>query len=173
MCEEIKKTTFEELGLGKKTLEAIKKKGFEEPSEIQSLCIPLLLKKNTEVIGQAETGTGKTAAFAIPIIETIEEDNKAVQALILTPTRELALQTAEEINSLKGERKIECAPIYGGASMENQIRKLKKNVHIVVGTPGRILDHIKRKTLSLTSLTFLVLDEADEMLDMGFIDDIK
>ncbi len=173
MCEEIKKTTFEELGLGEKTLEAIRKKGFEEPSEIQSLCIPLLLKKNTEVIGQAETGTGKTAAFAIPIIETIEEDNKAVQALILTPTRELALQTAEEINSLKGERRIECAPIYGGASMENQIRKLKKNVHIVVGTPGRILDHIKRKTLSLTSLTFLVLDEADEMLDMGFIDDIK
>lgn len=173
MNEEFEKHTFEELGLSKRTLEAIRRKGFEEPSEIQSLCIPLLLKENTEVIGQAETGTGKTAAFAIPILESVDEEKNTVQALILTPTRELALQSAEEINSLKGERRIECAPIYGGASMENQIRKLKKGVQIVVGTPGRILDHIKRKTLDLSSLTFLVLDEADEMLDMGFIEDIE
>lgn len=173
MCEEVIKKTFEELGLSEKTLQAIKRKGFEEPSEIQALCIPLLLKDGTEVIGQAETGTGKTAAFALPILETIDEERKDVQALILTPTRELALQVAEEINSLKPTDKIECAPIYGGASMENQIRKLKKGVQIVVGTPGRILDHIKRKTLDLSRLSFMVLDEADEMLDMGFIEDIE
>ncbi len=173
MNEEEKSTTFEELGLSDSTLNAIKKKGFEEPSEIQKLCIPLLLKEETEIIGQAETGTGKTAAFALPIIETVDETEKRVQALILTPTRELALQTAEEINSLKGEKKIECTPIYGGASMENQIHRLKKGVQIAVGTPGRILDHIKRKTLDLSSLVFMVLDEADEMLDMGFIEDIE
>lgn len=173
MSEENTKRTFRELGLSEKTLSAIEKKGFEEPSEIQALCIPLLLKEGTEVIGQAETGTGKTAAFALPILETIDEESRAVQALILTPTRELALQVAEEINSLRGERKIECTPIYGGASMENQIRKLKKGIQVVVGTPGRILDHIRRKTLDLTSLTFMVLDEADEMLDMGFIEDIE
>lgn len=173
MNEEKRKITFRELGLSEKTLNAIEKKGFEEPTEIQALCIPLLLKEGTEVLGQAETGTGKTAAFALPIIETVKSNDKSVQALILTPTRELALQTAEEINSLSAEMNIECTPIYGGASMENQIRKLKKGVQIVVGTPGRILDHIKRKTLSLTSLIFTVLDEADEMLDMGFIEDIE
>ena len=173
MNQDERRTTFEELGLSESTLSAIRNKGFEEPSEIQKLCIPLLLKEETEIIGQAETGTGKTAAFALPIIETVDEKNKAVQALILTPTRELALQTAEEINSLKGERKLECTPIYGGASMENQIHRLKKGVQIAVGTPGRILDHIKRKTLDLSGLTFMVLDEADEMLDMGFIEDIE
>ena len=173
MSEEITKRTFRDLGLTEKTLEAVEKKGFEEPTDIQALCIPLLLQEGTEVIGQAETGTGKTAAFALPILETVKEEEKNVQALILTPTRELALQVAEEINSLKGERKIECTPIYGGAGMENQIRKLRKGVQIVVGTPGRILDHIKRKTLNLSSLTFMVLDEADEMLDMGFIEDIE
>ena len=173
MSEEITKRTFRDLGLTEKTLRAVEAKGFEEPTDIQALCIPLLLEEGTEVIGQAETGTGKTAAFALPILETVKEDEKYVQALVLTPTRELALQVAEEINSLKGERNIECVPIYGGAGMENQIRKLKKGVQIVVGTPGRILDHIKRKTLDLSALTFMVLDEADEMLDMGFIEDIE
>ncbi len=173
MSEEIKKKTFRELGLSDKTLSAVEKKGFEEPSEIQALCIPLLLEEGTEVIGQAETGTGKTAAFALPILETVDEEKKSVQALILTPTRELALQVAEEINSLKGGRDIECTPIYGGASMENQIRKLRKGVQVVVGTPGRILDHIRRGTLDLSALIFMVLDEADEMLDMGFIEDIE
>ena len=173
MSEEITKRSFRDLGLSEKTLKAIERKGFEEPTEIQSLCIPLLLEEGTEVIGQAETGTGKTAAFALPILETVDENSRAVQALILTPTRELALQVAEEINSLNGEGKLECTPIYGGASMETQIRKLKKGVQIVVGTPGRILDHIKRGTLVLSSLTFMVLDEADEMLDMGFIEDIE
>ena len=171
--EEIKTTTFESLGLGERTLKAVKAKGFEEPSEIQAACIPLLLKEGTEVVGQAQTGTGKTAAFALPILETVDEEKKSVQALILTPTRELALQVSEEINSLKGDRKTEVTPIYGGASMEIQLRKLKRGVQIVVGTPGRILDHIKRGTLDLSNLVFMGLDEADEMLDMGFIEDIE
>ena len=171
--EEIITTTFESLGLGERTLKAVKAKGFEEPSEIQAACIPLLLKEGTEVVGQAQTGTGKTAAFALPILETVDEEKKSVQALILTPTRELALQVSEEINSLKGDRKTEVTPIYGGASMEIQLRKLKRGVQIVVGTPGRILDHIKRGTLDLSNLVFMVLDEADEMLDMGFIEDIE
>lgn len=164
---------FASLGLTQKTLEALHKKGFEEPSEIQSACIPLLLREGTEVVGQAQTGTGKTAAFALPIIETADENSKSVQALILAPTRELALQVSEEINSLKGDRRLEIAPIYGGASMENQLRKLRKGVQIVVGTPGRILDHIRRGSLKLDNLEFMVLDEADEMLDMGFIEDIE
>lgn len=173
MSEEITNILFKDLGLSEETLLAIKAKGFEEPSEIQRKCIPLLLKEGTEVIGQAQTGTGKTAAFALPILETIDSEKKEVQALVLTPTRELALQVAQEINSLRGSRKVEAFPIYGGASMENQIKRLKKGVSIVVGTPGRILDHIKRGTLVLSSLSFLVLDEADEMLDMGFIEDIE
>lgn len=173
MNEENEKRSFRSLGLTEKTLPAIEKKGFEEPTEIQTLCIPLLLGEGTEVIGQAETGTGKTAAFALPILETVDEERKEVQALILTPTRELCLQSAEEINSLKSGDGIECIPVYGGAGMENQIRKLRKGVQIVVGTPGRILDHIRRGTLVLSALTFMVLDEADEMLDMGFIEDIE
>lgn len=173
MNEDNEKRSFRSLGLTEKTLEAIEKKGFEEPTEIQALCIPMLLEEGTEVIGQAETGTGKTAAFALPILETVDEEKKEVQALILTPTRELCLQVAEEINSLKSGDRIDCIPVYGGAGMENQIRKLKKGVQIVVGTPGRILDHIRRGTLVLSALTFMVLDEADEMLDMGFIEDIE
>ncbi len=164
---------FASLGLSEETLGALKMKGFEEPTEIQKACIPLLLKEGTEVVGQAQTGTGKTAAFSLPIIETVDENRKDVQALILAPTRELALQVSEEINSLKGKRKLEIAPIYGGASMENQLRKLRKGVQIVVGTPGRILDHIRRGSLKLDELEFMVLDEADEMLDMGFIEDIE
>lgn len=164
---------FAELGLSSVTLSALEKKGFEEPTDIQSACIPLLLKDDKDVIGQAQTGTGKTAAFALPILETIDEENHNVQAIILAPTRELAIQVAEETASLKGDRHIEIAPIYGGASMELQLRKLRKGVQIVVGTPGRILDHLERKTLDLSHVHFAVLDEADEMLDMGFIEDIE
>ena len=164
---------FKKLGLSDKTIEALKAKGFEEPTEIQRLCIPLLLEENTEVIGQAQTGTGKTAAFALPIIETLDGGSKVPEALILCPTRELAIQVSEEIISLKGDKKIEVAPVYGGASMENQLRRLRKGVDVVVGTPGRVLDHIKRGTLKLDALKFAVLDEADEMLDMGFIEDIE
>lgn len=164
---------FAELGLSAQTIAALEKKGFEEPTQIQKECIPLLLKEQMDVVGQAQTGTGKTAAFGLPILEIVDPDDRAVQALILAPTRELAVQVAEEINSLKGDRQIEVAAVYGGASMELQLRKLRKGVQVVVGTPGRVLDHLKRGTLRLENLKFAVLDEADEMLDMGFIEDIE
>ncbi len=164
---------FAELGLSARTLEALERKGFEEPTQIQKECIPLLLKEQVDVIGQAQTGTGKTAAFGLPILEIVDSSERYVQALILAPTRELAVQVAEEINSLKGDRDIEVAAVYGGASMELQLRKLRRGVQVVVGTPGRVLDHIERGTLKLDHLKFAVLDEADEMLDMGFIEDIE
>ena len=132
---------FDELDLEDCILDALDAMNFEECTPVQEHTIPVILE-GRDFIGVAQTGTGKTAAFALPIIETADENSKSVQALILAPTRELALQVSEEINSLKGERRIEIAPIYGGASMENQLRKLKKGVQIVVGTPGRILDHI-------------------------------
>ncbi len=164
---------FAELGLSPITLASLEMKGFEEPTEIQKAAIPLLLTEKKDVIGQAQTGTGKTAAFALPILEVVDPKLVKPQALILTPTRELAIQVSEEISSLKGPRKLEITPIYGGASIEQQLRKLKKGVQIVVGTPGRIMDHLERKSLDLTNLQFVVLDEADEMLDMGFIEDIE
>ena len=160
---------FKALGLSDETLEALKEKGFEEPTEIQKLAIPRLLEEGTELVGQAQTGTGKTAAFALPIIEKTDQKDSLPQALILVPTRELASQVSEEISSLKGRKKLEVTSIYGGASMEQQLKKLRRGVQIVVGTPGRILDHIRRGSLKLEHLRFLVLDEADEMLDMGFI----
>ena len=125
---------FRELGLSERTIKALWKKGFSEPTEIQKLCIPLLLKENTEVIGQAQTGTGKTAAFALPIIETLGGNSPDVEALVLCPTRELAMQVANEIESLKGEKNIRIAAIYGGASMPLQIKKLKSGLDVVVGT---------------------------------------
>ncbi len=166
-------TNFAELGLSAQTIFALKAKGFEEPTKIQSACIPLLLKDQVDVIGQAQTGTGKTAAFGLPILEIVDASLYQVQALILAPTRELAVQVSEEINSLKGDRHLEIAAVYGGASMELQLRKLRRGVHVVVGTPGRILDHLRRGSLNLENLKFVVLDEADEMLDMGFVDDIE
>lgn len=165
--------SFSSLHLSSKILKKIEEKGYREPTEIQKLCIPLLLEDNSEIIAQAETGSGKTAAFSLPILDRIEGNNKEVEALILTPTRELCLQICEEMRSLKYNEKTEVLPIYGGEGIEKQLRSLKKGASIVVGTPGRILDHIKRKTLSLSNLKFFVLDEADEMLDMGFIDDTK
>ena len=140
---------FKALGLSDETLEALKEKGFEEPTEIQKLAIPRLLEEGTELVGQAQTGTGKTAAFALPIIETIKGGTDKTEALILVPTRELASQVSEEISSLKGEKRIEITPIYGGASMEQQLRKLKRGVNIIVGTPGRVLDHIRRGSMKL------------------------
>lgn len=186
---------FKKLGLSEYTLKVLKQKGFEEPTEIQKLCIPLIKNNNVDVVGQAQTGTGKTAAFGLPIIEEIdevklalkkkEEENKAqiikekgkkkphpIFSLILTPTRELAIQVSEELNSLKGKRNIKITPIYGGQSIENQIRKITRGLDIIVGTPGRVLDLLKRKKLDFSNIKFLVLDEADEMLNMGFIEDI-
>lgn len=163
---------FEDFGLSTEMLNALSKKGFEEPSEIQKLVIPELLKERTHLIGQAQTGTGKTAAFGIPILETIEAD-KTVRALILAPTRELANQVADEIYSLKGAKDLKVLAVYGGASIENQIKKLKSGVDIVVGTPGRVMDLMRKKVLKVDNLDYFVLDEADEMLNMGFLEDIE
>jgi len=164
---------FKALGLSDSTLKALKKKGFEEPTPIQEKVIPLFLKGECDIIGQAQTGTGKTTAFGAPIIEKIPEKSGKVQAIILTPTRELAIQVSEELNSLKGDKKLHIVPIYGGQSMPQQLRVLKSGVDIVVGTPGRIIDHLERKSLNLGNIAYFVLDEADEMLNMGFIDEIK
>lgn len=164
---------FRILGLSENTLKALEKKGFEEPTPIQQKTIPVLMKGEVDIIGQAQTGTGKTAAFGLPILEGIKEKAKATQALVLVPTRELAIQVSEELNSFKGEKKLQIMPIYGGQSIEEQLRRLKKGVDVVVGTPGRILDHLKRKSLKLEGISYLVLDEADEMLNMGFIDDVE
>jgi len=164
---------FKSLGLSNTTISALMEKGFEEPTPIQEATIPLLLQGEFDVVGQAQTGTGKTAAFGLPIIEKISNNTRSVQTLVLVPTRELALQVSEELNSLKGKKKLTIVPIYGGQSMEQQISKLKRGIDIVVGTPGRILDHIKRKKLKLQHISYLVLDEADEMLNMGFIEDIE
>ena len=166
-------TTFEDLGLSEATLKALKTKGFEEPTPIQIQTIPILLSGDKDIVGQAQTGTGKTAAFGLPIIEKMEGRTKDVKAIILTPTRELAIQVAEEINSLKGKKSISIIPIYGGQSIDMQLRSLKKGVDIVVGTPGRVLDHIRRRTLKLDNISWFILDEADEMLNMGFIDEVK
>ena len=164
---------FTELGLSNKTLDALKKKGFEEPTEIQAKIIPAALQNEGDIIGQSRTGTGKTAAFGLPIIEMLDKHSDSVKALILTPTRELAIQVAEEINSLKGKRNLRVEPIYGGQSIGRQLSMLRKGVDIVIGTPGRILDHIRRRSLKLDDISFLILDEADEMLDMGFLDDVE
>jgi len=164
---------FTDLGLSDKVLAAINKKGFEEPTAIQIKTIPVMLRDDTNIIAQAQTGTGKTAAFGLPLIELIDTNLKAVQALILVPTRELAIQVSEEINSLKGQKDLRIVPIYGGQSIDQQLRRLKKGIHIVVGTPGRVIDHLKRKTLKIGEIEHLILDEADEMLNMGFIDDME
>jgi len=164
---------FRDLGLSGETLQIIKKKGFEVPSPIQARVIPLLLKGDTDVVGQAQTGTGKTAAFGLPLMEKLTSKPKITRALVLTPTRELAIQVAEELISLNGNRHLVVLPVYGGQSISLQIRHLKQGVHIVVGTPGRILDHIRRHTLDLTHLEFCILDEADEMLNMGFLEDVS
>ncbi len=165
--------TFKGLGLSEATLEILKKRGFEVPTSIQERVIPTILTQSYDIVGQAQTGTGKTAAFGLPILEKMKGHTGVVQVLVLTPTRELAIQVAEEIYSLKGKKRLSIVPIYGGQSISLQLRSLKKGVDIVVGTPGRILDHIRRRTLKLKNISYLVLDEADEMLNMGFLEDVK
>jgi len=164
---------FKALGLSERTIKALAKKGFEEPTKIQEQTIPLLLQEDIDIVGQAQTGTGKTAAFGLPLIEKIDKGAKGVKVLILVPTRELALQVSEEINSLKGTYNLQIIAVYGGQSMEQQLRRLRRGVDIVVGTPGRIKDHLQRGTLDLEDISYAVLDEADEMLNMGFIDDVE
>ncbi|MDR1832898.1 MAG: DEAD/DEAH box helicase [Fusobacteriaceae bacterium] len=165
-------TEFKELGLGEKILKTLSKKGYEVPTPIQKLTIPALLNGDKDIVGQAQTGTGKTAAYALPILERLIPDGH-IQAIVLAPTRELALQVAEETNSLSPSRRIRVAPVYGGQSIEYQIRQLKSGVDIVVGTPGRVIDLMNRRILKLDHLKFFILDEADEMLNMGFIEDIE
>lgn len=169
----MKKLPFTELGLSQEILKAVAEMGFEEATPIQSLSIPIILK-GKDVIGQAQTGTGKTAAFGIPILETISTKDRKPQAIVLCPTRELALQVAEEIASLaKHKKNISILPVYGGQPIERQIHALKRGVHIIIGTPGRVIDHLERRTLQLDAVRMVVLDEADEMLDMGFREDIE
>ena len=165
---------FRALGLSEEMLSALELKGFKSPSPIQALTIPKLLSGSKDLIGQAQTGTGKTAAFGIPIIENAEEHCKRPQALILAPTRELSMQIAEEINSFKGCRKLRIASFYGGQNIEVQLQLLRQGtVDIIIGTPGRIIDLYERGELDFSALKYTVLDEADEMLDMGFIEDIE
>ncbi len=165
--------SFNEMGLSATTLKAIGEMGFVEPSPIQDLAIPAMMS-GEDIVGQAQTGTGKTAAFGIPIIEKINYHSRHIQALVLTPTRELAIQVSEEINKIARFHKgFNIVPIYGGQSIERQIRTLHLGVHAVVGTPGRILDHLRRGTMNLAKVSTVVLDEADEMLDMGFLDDVR
>ncbi|MBT9176973.1 MAG: DEAD-box ATP-dependent RNA helicase CshA [Firmicutes bacterium] len=163
---------FNELTLSREVLMAIADMGFEEMTPIQAAAIPLALE-GRDVLGQAQTGTGKTAAFGIPMMERIRMDVEQVQALVLAPTRELAMQVAEELNRLGAVKGVRSLPVYGGQEIERQIRAIKARPHIVVATPGRLLDHLRRRTLRIGQVSFVVLDEADEMLNMGFIEDIE
>lgn len=173
MSEENVRVTFEDLGIEPRIVQALHQKGFESPTPIQLQTIPLLLKNKVNVIGKAQTGTGKTAAFGVPIIQNITEKKDFIQALILTPTRELTLQVCEELNTFGGVPDLRIIPVFGGQPIPIQLRNLDKGADIVVGTPGRVIDLIERKRLKLDSVSYFVLDEADEMLNMGFIDDIK
>ncbi|WP_155287043.1 DEAD/DEAH box helicase [Lacticaseibacillus zhaodongensis] len=163
---------FAELGLDKDLLAAVERSGFEEATPIQAETIPHVLA-GKDVIGQAQTGTGKTAAFALPLLQMIDTSDPSVQVLVISPTRELAVQTQEEMYRLGKDKRAKVQAVYGGADIRRQIRGIAQHPQIVVGTPGRLLDHINRHTLKLEHLKTLVLDEADEMLDMGFIDDIE
>jgi ATP-dependent RNA helicase DeaD len=164
--------TFGGLGLDEKVLKALSESGFEKPFPIQEAAIPLILN-GSDVIGQAHTGTGKTAAFALPIISKIKNANRAVQALVLVPTRELAVQVTNEFVKFSRHAQVWTVSIYGGQSFGLQTGLMRRGAHVLVATPGRLIDHLERGTVRLDSVKFVVLDEADRMLDMGFIDDIK
>ncbi|MDQ4045097.1 MAG: DEAD/DEAH box helicase, partial [Chloroflexota bacterium] len=166
------RVTFASLGLSDELLQSITAVGFETPTPIQERTIPSLLAGN-DVIAQAQTGSGKTGAFGLPIIENIDQKRREVQALVLCPTRELAMQVAQALEEFGRHKRVETLAIYGGQPYERQLRGLQRGVHIVVGTPGRVMDHMRRGTLALDALDFFVLDEADEMLDMGFVEDIE
>ncbi|AZR81177.1 DEAD/DEAH box helicase [Thiomicrospira sp. S5] len=164
---------FADLGLSAPILKILTEIGYETPSPIQAQAIPVLLKGG-DILGMAQTGTGKTAAFALPILSNIDLKQKSPQVLVLAPTRELAIQVAEAFQTFsRGIKGLHVLPIYGGSEYGTQIRALKRGVHVVVGTPGRVMDHIKKGTLKLDELSAMVLDEADEMLRMGFIDDVE
>ncbi len=163
---------FSELGLSEDLLTAIVKHGYVEATPIQEQTIPLTLA-GKDVISQAQTGTGKTAAFGLPILNNVDTDNYDVQALVVSPTRELAIQTQDELFKLGRDKRVRVQAVFGGADIRRQINGLKSGAHIVVGTPGRLIDHIRRGTINLSKVKTLVLDEADEMLNMGFLEDIE
>lgn len=166
-------TKFEELGLSEKILRAIEDMGFEEASPIQAKAIPAILTGG-DMIGQAQTGTGKTAAFGIPLLQKVDPKNKRLQAIVLCPTRELAIQVADEIRKLsKYMHGIKVLPVYGGQDISTQIRSLKAGTQIIIGTPGRVMDHMRRKTVKFDNVHTVVMDEADEMLNMGFREDME
>ena len=165
-------SSFHDLGLAPEVLAVVESLGYEEPTPIQVRAIPLLLA-GRDVIGRAATGTGKTAAFALPLVQRIDTSASRVQALIMAPTRELAVQVAEATQKYGARRGVRVLAVYGGQDISRQLRELRRGVHVIVGTPGRLLDHIRRGSLDLSSTGYAVLDEADEMLDMGFIEDIE
>ncbi len=171
--EDVADTSFGQFGLKSELTKAISDLGYEAPSPIQQKTIPLILE-GKDIIGQAQTGTGKTAAFALPTLQKIDAKSKAVQALVLAPTRELAIQVAEAFHSYaKHLGGVRVLPVYGGQSISQQIRHLRSGVQIIVGTPGRVMDHIRRETIKIENLKMMILDEADEMLRMGFIEDVE
>lgn len=169
----MQKPSFAELGLSPELLKAVDALGFEEASHIQAASIPVL-REGRDLVGQSQTGSGKTAAFTIPALERIDLNDRRPQILVLCPTRELATQVAADVHRLGAFMKgLQAIPIYGGAGYERQFSELRKGVHFVVGTPGRLIDHLERRTLQLSALKMVILDEADRMLDMGFRDDIQ
>lgn len=168
----MEKVKFGDLGLNNNVLKAIDDLGFEEPSSIQAEVIPVLLQ-GFDVIGQAQTGTGKTLAFGAPILSNMERDTNKIHSLVLTPTRELAIQVNDELARIAKYSRVNIMPVYGGQPIDRQIRSLRKGMDIVVGTPGRIIDLLGRKIIDFSAISYLVIDEADEMLNMGFIDDIE
>ncbi|AYD40256.1 DEAD/DEAH box helicase [Clostridium fermenticellae] len=166
------KLNFKDFGLGDNILKSIKRLNYKTPSEVQSKVIPLILK-NKDIIVKSQTGSGKTAAYAIPICEKIELEENSVQVLVLVPTRELSIQVKDDFSNIGRFKRLRCVSIFGKEPVNIQKNKLKQRVHIVAGTPGRTLDHIKRGTLNLNNIMYLIIDEADEMLNMGFIDQVK
>jgi ATP-dependent RNA helicase DeaD len=165
--------SFEALGLSGELVQAVRKLGFEQPTPVQLKAIPVLLEGNQDVVALAQTGTGKTAAFGLPLIELLDASDRTTQALVLAPTRELCMQiTSDFENFARSVKALNIVPVYGGASIAEQIRRIKKGAQIIVATPGRLMDLLARKVINLAAIRFVVLDEADEMLNMGFKEDI-
>ena len=165
---------FEDMGFTPGILKAIRELGFEQPMPVQENVIPLMLGEECDIIALAQTGTGKTAAFGLPLVQTTDTDSNNIQSLILCPTRELCMQITNDLADYsKYTGKLKILAVYGGASIDNQIRALKKGVHIIVATPGRLIDLIGRGAAKLSKVTTVILDEADEMLNMGFLDSIN
>ena len=163
---------FIDLGLEDLIVQAVDRLGFEKPSPVQEKCIPIVLNDETDLVALAQTGTGKTASFGLPLIQKIDNENRNTQALVLAPTRELCIQIASDLNDFAHFKKTNVVAVYGGASITDQSKKLKKGAQVIVATPGRLQDMINRRLVNLSHLDYLILDEADEMLNMGFQDAI-